>query len=228
MSVERFLPNLKGNDWVMGDLHGCLELFNTALKDIEFNPEVDRMFSVGDLVDRGPNSIECLDLLNQPWFHAVKGNHEDMMLGVHRANWPKDNYIANGGSWFFQVRDSTKDAAARLVEKLPLVIVIDHASGKRFNIVHAEMPLTDKDIDEGIMWPDSFIWSRTLIKSSRQPGYEWKLLKEGLSPTFVGHTVLDQPEILESHIFIDTGAVFSGRLTLVKLGNELEFVEVTL
>lgn len=38
------------------------------------------MLSVGDLVDRGPDSIGCLKLLEAPWFHAVMGNHEQLLL----------------------------------------------------------------------------------------------------------------------------------------------------
>lgn len=47
------------------------------------------MFSVGDLIDRGGKSRDCLSLLYEKWFHAVKGNHEDIL-----------NIIVNeGGDW---------------------------------------------------------------------------------------------------------------------------------
>jgi len=70
--------NEKGKDYIVGDLHGNYYLLLEALKKINFDPDKDRLFSVGDLVDRGPNVYECLKLLDEPWFFAVKGNHENM------------------------------------------------------------------------------------------------------------------------------------------------------
>lgn len=72
--------NTQGTDYVMGDLHGCYSLLQAALDTVNFDPARDRLFSVGDLVDRGPDSLKCLQLLKQPWFYAVLGNHERMLM----------------------------------------------------------------------------------------------------------------------------------------------------
>lgn len=71
--------NTQGTDYVVGDLHGCFQLLQDALDKVFFDPACDRLFSVGDLVDRGPDSLKCLQLLAEPWFHAVMGNHEAML-----------------------------------------------------------------------------------------------------------------------------------------------------
>ena len=42
--------------------------------------KLDYFISVGDNIDRGPESLNVLRLLNQPWFTSVKGNHEAMAL----------------------------------------------------------------------------------------------------------------------------------------------------
>ena len=84
--LHHFDINELGRDFVVGDLHGCIDHFERLLDQIEFDAEKDRMFSVGDLVDRGPDSMACLRLLKEPWFHAVLGNHEDMMLDAVSSN----------------------------------------------------------------------------------------------------------------------------------------------
>jgi serine/threonine protein phosphatase 1 len=70
----------------VGDIHGHFQRLQQCLEAVGFDPAVDRLFSVGDLVDRGPHSEAALDWLAQPWFHAVQGNHEGP--GNHpRARW---------------------------------------------------------------------------------------------------------------------------------------------
>jgi len=51
--------NNEGRDFVIGDLHGCYDELKDKLLDVNFNEEVDRVFSVGDLVDRGPESLNA-------------------------------------------------------------------------------------------------------------------------------------------------------------------------
>lgn len=65
---------------MVGDLHGHRHLLEDELDRIGFNPTRDRVLSGGDLIDRGPDSLGTLELLEEPWFHAVLGNHELMLL----------------------------------------------------------------------------------------------------------------------------------------------------
>ena len=95
---QRFDHNVDGRDFVVGDLHGCYDMFQAELNKVNFDFEIDRMFSVGDLIDRGTQNIECLDLLHQPWFHAVKGNHEDMFYNCFMHG-EENIYLVNGGQW---------------------------------------------------------------------------------------------------------------------------------
>ena len=60
-----FIPkNIKGRDFVVGDIHGHYDLLKTELKTVGFDKQKDRLFSVGDIIDRGPKSEECLTLLD--------------------------------------------------------------------------------------------------------------------------------------------------------------------
>lgn len=148
--LHRVLPgNPAGRDFIMGDLHGCLDLLQIELDRIGFDPSTDRLFSVGDLVDRGPDSLGCLRLLREPWFYAVRGNHEEMLLGYFQvrdssgeSRGPGDLFLRNGGRWVLQL-DPDEEAELRedllpRVSDLPYVISVKgHVD--QFNVVHAEL-----------------------------------------------------------------------------------------
>lgn len=79
--LVRVLPsNQIGRDFVVGDLHGCFDLLDRLLDHVRFDPACDRLFSVGDLIDRGPDSLRSLGFLGAPWFYAMKGTREHMLL----------------------------------------------------------------------------------------------------------------------------------------------------
>ncbi len=76
--------------WVFGDIHGEFDLFCALLDKIGFQKETHLIVSVGDLVDRGPNSPAVVD-----WFskngYAVRGNHEEMWLETTAVSLPYTN-----------------------------------------------------------------------------------------------------------------------------------------
>ena len=69
----------------MGDIHGHFSRLEATLAMRRFNPAQDRLFSVGDLVDRGQESPQVLDWLKRPWFFAVCGNHDDYAVRLTRG-----------------------------------------------------------------------------------------------------------------------------------------------
>lgn len=75
-----FNRNPQGRDFVVGDLHGHFSALELMLVQINFNPKRDRVFAVGDLIDRGPESWRVVEFLNYPWFNSVLGNHEQMLI----------------------------------------------------------------------------------------------------------------------------------------------------
>ena len=62
----RLESNTKGRDFTVGDIHGAYDMLEGALAAVKFDPEVDRLISVGDLIDRGNRSKDCLKYLEQP------------------------------------------------------------------------------------------------------------------------------------------------------------------
>ena len=65
--------------WVVSDIHGCYQWLMDELKRRHFNPYEDLLISVGDVIDRGPDSVKCLQLIHEKWFRAVRGNHEQIL-----------------------------------------------------------------------------------------------------------------------------------------------------
>ena len=147
--ILRICANNAGRDFVLGDLHGTTDLLRALMEHVKFDPDKDRLFSVGDLVDRGEDSPGALSLLLEPWFHAVIGNHEDMMVDFMKpqAEWkypmdsadgkPDHAFLFNGGEkWFFDYR-MPEEIRERL-ETLPLLFVVGEGES-RFHVVHADL-----------------------------------------------------------------------------------------
>jgi bis(5'-nucleosyl)-tetraphosphatase (symmetrical) len=81
--------------YVIGDIHGCYDPLRRLLDRVDFDPTVDELWSVGDLVNRGPQSLEVLRFLQQlgSGCTVVLGNHDLHLLGAvlgSRPLRPKD------------------------------------------------------------------------------------------------------------------------------------------
>jgi len=66
----------------VGDLQGCREELEALLEELRFDPARDRLHSVGDAINRGPDSAGCLRLLMKLGAVMVLGNHELHWLEV--------------------------------------------------------------------------------------------------------------------------------------------------
>ena len=98
--VKVWNKEIKGKLYAVGDIHGCYNLLMSRLKEIGFDFENDLLIAVGDLVDRGTQNIECIELLSKPWFTSVRGNHEDLCIWGRCDVPSKRCHISNGGEWF--------------------------------------------------------------------------------------------------------------------------------
>jgi bis(5'-nucleosyl)-tetraphosphatase (symmetrical) len=75
--------------WIVGDVQGCALELEDLLRTIRFDAANDQLWSVGDLVNRGPDSAAALRLWRDAGGRGVLGNHELYMLGVRQGRWPR-------------------------------------------------------------------------------------------------------------------------------------------
>lgn len=220
MFLKKFDANTLGRDFVVGDIHGCFSKLCSTLDALGFDVKKDRLFSVGDLVDRGPSSHEAIDWIAQPWFHAVRGNHEQMAIGVASGHHNMGNYLANGGGWFLMLDEDRQQLIAKAFDALPFAIEI----AGRVGIVHAEVPDNDwnriRFLDE--RWPqmsknkqrdvtEQLMWAREKIATRNDA------VVRNIDRVFVGHTPVSMPVRLGNVQYIDTGAVFGRDFTVCQL-----------
>ena len=136
--------NEKGRDFVVGDIHGHMDLLISALEKVGFNRQLDRLFGLGDLVDRGPDSKRCLELINEPWFFSIRGNHEQLIANYMESQGiAKSNAIElqrrNGGKWFQKLAHSNQIKLYELIQEMPYAITLETEIGE-IGLVHAEVP----------------------------------------------------------------------------------------
>ncbi len=119
--------------YAVGDIQGCLDPLKRLLDSVGFDPAGDRLLAVGDLVNRGPASLDTLRWLRAlgPAFDSVLGNHDLHLLAVAagtRAPHPKDTLAAI-------LRASDRDELLLWLRRRPLLL---EAQG--FTLVHAGIP----------------------------------------------------------------------------------------
>ena len=193
--------------WVVGDIHGCFSLLMAKLRLCHFDPWQDLLVSVGDVIDRGPDSFRCLKLLRERWIIAVRGNHEQMGLDA-LATGEQFLWFMNGGSWFAQAEQPAATTALETCRQLPWILELRCQNGIHV-IAHADYP------DDNYQWQKEVdlqrvLWDRTRLMNKGNG-------IRGADHFWFGHTPLRQRLDHENLHYIDTGAVFGGELTLVQL-----------
>ena len=209
--------NQVGRDFVVGDVHGCFTRLSAELDRLKFDCKVDRLFSVGDLVDRGPQSSAVIDWLIQPWFHAVRGNHEQMALDYLAANIDPDDYRLYGGGWFTELNLLQQQRIATHFDMLPIALEVDTPSGLA-GIVHGDCPFPSwEELVNELSSEDALVIAETCMSSRERIINMDDAGVTGVARLFVGHTPVPRPISLGNVHYIDTGAVFGNPLTVIQI-----------
>ena len=221
MAVKVWDKEIKGKLYAVGDIHGCYNLLMTRLKEIGFDFENDLLVAVGDLVDRGTQNIECVELLSKPWFTSVRGNHEDLCIGgLHNESY-KRCHVANGGEWFYMLDEQAMYNIAKTFAELPVVLEINH-NGKKFGFVHGHIEQNNWDEfkETFTQEPTAFrdpselaMWGRERLDEEKKQYAN----VSGVDAVIMGHTVTQKPCKRDNCYWIDTGAVHWGTMTVLDL-----------
>lgn len=222
---QALLPNRRGMDFFVGDIHGSFRKLGRELSRAGFDPAVDRLVCVGDLVDRGTDSEAAIQWLEQPFFHAVRGNHEDLYLHwrslrghpAEQARFQEQTYFRNGGRWVLEIPESEHQRLEMLLGRLPYFMAVAAMDGRTVGVVHAELP-DGCSWPSMLRWPDregllrSMTWGRQRLRTARQAerGMEVEPMEDGhriqgLDVVACGHMVVRQPTVLGNIVYLDTG-----------------------
>lgn len=218
--LNKFQPHLllpenkAGRDFVVSDLHGHRSQLDEVLANVEFSPSQDRLISVGDLIDRGPDSPGCLALLEEPWFWAVRGNHEQILIETIAeqtdALWSR--WLLNGGSWVLEQPEIQLQDWADTLKYLPVTITIP-VNDSTVGICHAEFNephWADRYDAEDVSFIE-WLWGRTRLKAENETkvaGVDW---------VFSGHTIVPDIKTLGNSVFIERGAYLDNPISLIDL-----------
>jgi len=237
MNVLILEENKVGTDYIVGDIHGCYTLLEKSLKFAGFDKTKDRLLCVGDLIDRGPESIKFLDYLKEPWFYSAMGNHEDLALtGINEFllnNIGALNlWYDNGGSWYENHKDKTNEIIKALCD-LPLIIEVK-IGDKNVAICHAEFPLNgmtyplakeilNSPLDFADYAFDNLV-TRMLWGRTRIAGYDGGMI-EGIDYMFHGHTPVRDIKSMYNYVFCDLGAFYTNKLPVINVKEYLYYIE---
>ena len=121
--------------YAIGDIQGCYDALRHLLDQIGFDPGSDRLWFVGDLVNRGPDSLAVLRFIKSLDDQAVVvlGNHDLHLLA--RAEGQTRNAKKDNLDDILNAPD--RDELLSWLRHRPLM---HHDPDKRFTIVHAGLP----------------------------------------------------------------------------------------
>lgn len=217
----------------MGDIHGAHRAVVQVLERSGFDKETDTMIQLGDVVNRGPDTYECVEeLLSIKHLIAIKGNHDDIILSwmlgneqpvyAAKGKHTKASYQKHGGvpqshiEFFKQQLPYHKEDSNRLFV---------HGGFDRHLMLEAQ---TKKEI----YWWDGELWNAALSyealkrgmgnKSAEVPPFK---IAEPLTEVFIGHTpTLNWNVELPMHAGpiwnIDTGAGWGAKLTVMDINTK--------
>ena len=217
---RRIAANSKGRDLAVGDIHGHFQRLQQCLDQANVDPETDRLFSVGDRVDRGPHSAEALAWLAKPWFHAVQGNHESLAITyLYGGRLDLEMYRAAGGGWFLDLPRHEQEVFVEQFLQLPIALEVQTSAGL-VGVLHADSPFNDwAALRESLLFDDDARvrevcqWSRQRLKDGDTEPVA------GLRALLVGHTPVMQAKRLGNVWHLDTGGWASGHFTLLDLAS---------
>jgi serine/threonine protein phosphatase 1 len=222
--------------YAIGDVHGCLDLLKRAeaviADDMSRLGRPGLVVLLGDYVDRGPASAQVLEHLSSPSALGLKrvtlcGNHDDLFLRflerpeayMHWLEMGGDKTLASYGVDLQHLSLRRKGSGASLMHVLQEAVPETHRS------FLMDLPVSLKAGQ--VLFVHAGVAPAIPIEEQRDEDMMWirgAFLKQGPElPHLIvvhGHTPQEDPDYGIGRIGIDTGAVYSGKLTVLRIDGE--------
>lgn len=236
---------------IIGDIHGCCDELEELLEELGYkqqvkdesdpiwgnrfyaHPECRKAVFVGDLVDRGPRSVDVTRIVRNMVEHGtgicVPGNHDAKLLRKLRG---KDVQVKHGlaetladiESLTDDVREPFCKSLAEFIDSLVSHYMLDNG---KLVVAHAGMKENMQGRGSGKV-REFALYGETTGETDEfglPVRYNWAVEYRGSAHVVYGHTPVPEPEWLNGTVNIDTGCVFGGKLTALRYP-EKEFVSV--
>lgn len=224
---------------IIGDVHGNRDALLSALDQAKYEPATDRLFFVGDYIDRQPYSKEVVDLiLELPDKICIRGNHDQFMIDfLHRGDDQESIstvWADNGGrstleSYGFKMRKSkilSPGTIPREHVNFYNALIPYHVTPDNNAVLHGGFDLNLRDMSANYIIWDRLMWKTAIEEHAR--GQATFPCFNRFQKIFIGHTNLlifpGQQECLPQKRLnvwnIDTGAGFTGPLTIMDMDTE--------
>ncbi|MDX2078254.1 MAG: metallophosphoesterase [bacterium] len=206
--------------FVIGDIHGCYAELQDLLDKAGIGTD-DRVISIGDMINRGPDSRRVLDFFwhnVSPNVSSIMGNHEFKHVRAYKGELLPPLSMLHT-RWQL---DELYHGAIKYMSGLPRSMVLDDAL-----LVHAFFePNVTLENQQGRVLIGTMGAASYLQKTYERP---WYTYYEGEKPIIVGHkdlSTIGEPFNYNNRVFgLDTGCVYGGKLTGIWLPS-FEFVSV--
>jgi len=209
--------------FVIGDLDADYEKFLYALNSVNFDKHNDVLISLGDVIDRGKDSIKLLETFKVLSVHMVLGNHEHMMLESILANDKKAHalWVKNGGGWSLNVDKQILQSVCEYLVTCPLSILLEYR-GEKIGLSHTlgqrwdwqNLNQCKKELVKDLLW-DRHIFKQDRLYSNR-----------GVLFSVHGHNATAKPFWIFNTFHIDTN-FRAGRPTIIELGELIDYFKTT-
>ena len=222
--MQMMLPTTQPRTFVIGDIHGCAATLRRLVEHLLRPLPTDRIYLLGDLIDRGPDSKGVLDFIFELRERdlsvvSIRGNHEEMCLLAGDDHYYLNLWAANGGlatlaSFQADGPGDIPHLYREFLGSLPLYILLDD-----FVIVHAGLNF---DMPHPFDDTSAMLWTRSTSVDRQRIG--GRRLICGHTPVSLDRL---KASLTSSKIMLDNGCVFGG---LPEMGNlaALELHSMTL
>ncbi|WP_395794146.1 hypothetical protein [Aquimonas sp.] len=142
--VHKLPTNASGRDFVVGSILGERRRLSEALEIIGFDPDTDRLLATGNLLNCAQDCGGVLELLEEPWFFAVRGVREELLLSLLDHDDKPAKADQRGGSvgseWIARLAPPQRAHLQDTLRRLPIAVTIGRGP-QQCVVVHGETPM---------------------------------------------------------------------------------------